>query len=130
MPCEYELDLARRLVRLRAWGVVTYAEMTATRLGFSSEPVFTSDFSQLYDFRDVTRISVTGDEIRETAAYSHFSSGSRRAFVAPHNVVYGLARMFAIYREVSGGREQICVFRNLADAEAWLGLADSSIAAI
>jgi len=38
MPCDYELDLERKWVRARAWGVVTYDDALANRKKFTSDP--------------------------------------------------------------------------------------------
>ena len=51
MPCDCELDLERRWVRARAWGVVTYADALAGRKKFIERPRFSPDFRQLYDGR-------------------------------------------------------------------------------
>jgi hypothetical protein len=40
------------------------------------------------------------------------------------DAVYGLARLYEAYREAEGGTVE--VFRNLSDAEAWLGLSEES----
>jgi hypothetical protein len=122
MPCDCEIDLARGLVKVRAWGVLTPADVMATRSKFTTHPAFRSDWSQLYDLREVTNIAATGSAIQEVADASVFGPGSRRAFVAPRDESFGLSRMFATYREIAGGREQIEVFRSIEEAEKWLGL--------
>src|ERR1035438_3885575 len=48
MPCDCELDLERRWVRARAWGVVTLADAMENRKKFMSLPGFEPDFWQLY----------------------------------------------------------------------------------
>jgi hypothetical protein len=125
MPCESEVDPERRLVKVRAWDVVTYAELMAARLKFTRDPAFDPDFFQLYDLSEVKRAPITEDQVRQLATDAVFSSGSRRAFVASSAFSYGLTRMFATYREINGGREQIELFRSVAAAEEWLGLKNS-----
>ena len=122
MPCEYEIDLTHRLVRTRAWGAVTHAELTAMRVRLTGDPAFQSDFSQLYDLREAVSLAMTADEIRELASYSHFGANSRRAIVAPKIAAFGTVRMFAIQREASGGQDEVRAFRSLAEANDWLGL--------
>jgi hypothetical protein len=122
MPSECEIDVPDRLVRCRAWGAVTHADITETRLKFTRDPAFHPDFFQLYDLREVTNTDIAADEIRDLASYAPFSHDVRRAIVAPQDAVYGVARMFALRREASGGQEQIRVFRSLAEANIWLGL--------
>jgi hypothetical protein len=122
MPCDYEIDLERRLVRCRGWGAVTHADITETRLKFTHDPAFSRDFCQLYDLREVTDVDTAPGEIRDLASYAPFSRDVRRAIVAPQDAVYGAARMFALRREAGGGQEQIRIFRSLTEANAWLGL--------
>ena len=122
MPCEYEIDLERRLVRCYAWGVLTHSEATALRERFSSDPAFNPHLFQMYDFREVTALSMTADQIRELASHSPFAPGARRAAIAPQHAVYGAARMFATEHEASVGESDIRIFRSLKEAEAWLGL--------
>jgi hypothetical protein len=87
---------------------------------FASHPSFTPDFSQIYDGRDITRITLTASEVGALAKDALFGPGSRRAFVAPHSDTYGAVRTFKIYREINAGKEEIQIFRSIEDAEAWL----------
>jgi hypothetical protein len=119
MPSEYQIDVANRLVRARAWGVLTHDDLMATLLGIRNDPAFKSDFSQLYDFREALPSPISAAKVRDLASYSNFGAGSRRALVAANDAIYGLLRMYAAHREAIG-REQIAVFRSLADAQAWL----------
>jgi hypothetical protein len=122
MPCAYEIDADYRLIRTRIWGLLTYAELTANRLRMENDPAFKADFSQLADLREVTAIALTGDQIREFAAHSPFTPGTRRAVVASSDVAFGLGRVYGSYREAISPKDQIRIFRHLNDAEEWLGL--------
>ena len=93
MPCDCELDLDRRLVRCRAWGVVTYDEAMATRRKFLSDPNFSPDFDQIYDGRDVTRIAISASDTGKLAMDAVFSAKARRALVAPSRDTYDFGRM-------------------------------------
>jgi hypothetical protein len=125
MPWNYEIDADHRLVRSRAWGVLTYQEITALRLRYTGDPAFRSDLSQLYDLRDVTSVTATLDELQEVATHASFGPGTRRAFVATHPVPYAFSRMYEAYRDFNGGQEEIEVFRSMEEAEKWLGLKNS-----
>ena len=120
MPCDCELDLARRWVRLRAWGVVTYDEVVASRRKFTTDPNFTPDFSELADAREVTRIAITTAQVGELAAAHIFGPRSRHAIVAPGRETYNTTRRYQIFREINGSEEQIRQFRSIEEAEAWL----------
>ena len=120
MPAECEVDPVRRLVKVRVWGVFTPANVMETRAKFTSDPAFSPVFFQLFDISEVTVVDMTAQEVRAAAVDEVFSENSRRALVAPRDDVFGLSRMFAIFREIHGGRERIEVFRTLEEAEAWL----------
>jgi hypothetical protein len=120
MPCDCELDLARRWVRARAWGIVTYDEIMTTRRKFTTDPNYSPDFNQIYDGGDVTKLSLTASQIGELARDDVFGAASRRAFVAPSRETYRMMRLFQNYRELNAGKEQIKLFRSLPEAEAWL----------
>ena len=120
MPCDCELDLAQRCVKVRASGVLTFDEMIAARRTFTADPNFSPDFYQLYDVRAVTRTTLTASDLATLANATLFSPASRRAVVAPGGETYGLARLFQIYRGLNAGSEPIKVFRTLEEAEAWL----------
>jgi hypothetical protein len=120
MPCECELDLVKRWVRCRAWGIVTYDEGIAARRKFTSDPNFSPDFNQIYDAREVTRLAITAAEIGVLARDDVFGPGSRRAMVAPRTDTYSFGRTFQLYRQINAGKEQIKLFRTIEEAEAWL----------
>jgi hypothetical protein len=120
MPCDCELDLERRWVRCRAWGIVTYEEGIAMRHKFTSDPSFSPDFNQLFDFSDATRLAITASEIGLLARDDVFGSGSSRAMVAPRTDTYGFGRTFHLYRQINAGKERIRIFRTIEEAEAWL----------
>ena len=120
MPCECVLDLERRWVRCRGWGVVTYDEALASRLKFTSDPNFTPDFYQLYDGREITRVCISASETGQLAMEAVFSPRSRRALVAPDRETYDFGRMFQIYRGINAHKDQVRLFRTIEEAEAWL----------
>jgi len=126
MPVDYELDLERRWVRCRAWGVVTLEEGLANRRNFLSDPNFSLDFHQLFDGSDIGRLAITAAEIGLLARDTIFSPTSRRAFVAPRTDTYSFARTYQLYRQINAGKDQIRLFRTVEDAEAWLSGLDIS----
>jgi hypothetical protein len=71
------------------------------------------------DFTHATRVDLSGEEVRDLAEASIFSTASRRAILAPSDSVHRLARMFEILREMAGERG-IRVFRNLDEAWEWV----------
>lgn len=120
MPADYQIDEQHRLVRARCWGDVTFEELKAGRLRLLNDPAFKSDFSLLFDCLDVPRSVLTTGQVRENAIHLPFGPGSRVAILVAHTASFGLARMFQTLRELSRGQEQIRIFTNKDEAEAWL----------
>lgn len=118
MPVSYQLEPARRLVRSRAWGVLTDSEIEAHYTRLAQDTGFDPSFRQLCDMTEVTRIDATAEMLRRLAQRAIFSPGTQRAFVAVQDAHYGLTRMFQVFCELEGTRVEI--FRDTADADAWL----------
>jgi hypothetical protein len=118
VPVSYQLEPVRRLVRSRAWGVLTDREIEAHYTRLVHDPGFESSFRQLCDMTEVTRIDATAEMLRRLAQQAIFSPGTQRAFVAVQDAHYGLTRMFQVFCELEGTRVEI--FRDTADADAWL----------
>ncbi|MGH7605140.1 MAG: hypothetical protein ACRENK_14245 [Gemmatimonadaceae bacterium] len=123
MPATYTIDRERQLVMSRIWGPATEAEVLEHNRKLKTDPLFDPKFQQFADMTDVTEILVSTDTIEETAHDAFFAPGVRRAFVAKDDACYGMARMYALYAESLG--QLVHVFREVAEAEAWLGLRES-----
>jgi hypothetical protein len=78
------------------------------------------NFSSLADFTGTTRVSVSSEDVRALAARNIFAPGSRCCVIAPTAEIFGLARMFQTFRELSGGREELQIFRDREEAMRWL----------
>ncbi|MGH7650281.1 MAG: hypothetical protein ACREMS_00410 [Gemmatimonadaceae bacterium] len=123
MPATYTIDRERQLVMSRIWGPATEAEVLDHNQQLKTDPLFDPTFRQFADMTDVTEILVSTDTIEQTAHDTFFAPGVRRAFVAKEDACYGMARMYALYAESLG--QLVHVFREAAEAEAWLGLRES-----
>jgi hypothetical protein len=120
MGMSYKIDQERRLVITRGWGELTTHELADVMSQILLDPRFDPSYRSLGDLRDVTSIAVDTLATAQTATSPLFADGTRRAIVATSDVAYGMARMFAAYSERTG--HQVCVFRDMASAEAWLEL--------
>ncbi len=120
MPATYVIDLARRLVISTGTGTVNDGDFRMHHQQLRHDPDFDPTFDQLTDFTGVTKVDVTTETVRVIASDHIFSERSRRAVVAPTSQVFGLARMFQSYRELSGGKEGIEIFRDREQALRWL----------
>lgn len=119
MPEFYTIDKERRLVLTTGSGVITLADAVSHMDKLSKDPDFDPSFSQIVDFTQVTRIELSADEIRRLAQRTIFSVTSRRAFIAPDEVAFGIGRMFQILRGLEG-EQGIRIFRSLEEALDWV----------
>ena len=120
MAFEFEIDAASRLVRIRMWGPVVLGDIFEVTRQITCDPSFQPGFSELIDLRELTSTAtLTADNLRELAS-SPLDPVALRAFVTPHASTFGLVRMFETYREINRSPERIAVFKELAEAEAWL----------
>src|SRR5437879_3373414 len=119
MPAEYQIDLPRRLVLSRAWGEATSADFIAHGHRLLADPGFSPDFRQLWDLTELKQSHTDFSQLAEMAKMAVFAPTSRRAFLAPVDVAFGVARMFQMLRETKG-ETGIRVFRDRAEALHWL----------
>ena len=100
-------------------GVLTQAEVLEQVRQLVTDPAVDPAFSQLVDCRQVTELKCSAEEVRQIANTDIFSAQSRRAFLVTDDLLYGLARMYEIHRELRG-EGGIRVFRNFDEAMAWV----------
>jgi hypothetical protein len=120
LPTSYQIDPKNALVTSRLWGPVTEQEVHDHNVSLRNDPKFVPTYRQLVDMTGVTEILVGTGMINSTSLDQFFTPGTRRAFVASSDGVFGLARMFALRAEGIG--QVIEVFRDVGKAEEWLGL--------
>jgi hypothetical protein len=120
MPITYEIDSTRRLVTTRLWGAVSAEEIYEHNRELRSDPAFDPSYRQCADMTGVTEVTVSTAVINDTALDQFFTPGTRRAFVASDDGVFGMARMYALRAENLG--QTIQVFRELGPAKEWLGV--------
>ena len=120
MPISYTIDHEKKLVITRLRDAVTEDQVYEHNRLLRSDPLFDPSYKQLTDMTELGEVLVGTGMIKDTARDHFFLPGVARALVAPSDVVYGMARMFAIHSESMG--QKIEVFRELEAAEMWLGL--------
>jgi hypothetical protein len=120
MSMSYTIDRVRRLVVTRGRGVISNRDLDDLTSHIRVDPAFDANFRSLADLREVTAVTVDSMATAAAAALPLFNLGTRRAIVAPADVVYESARVFATYAERAG--QEVRVFRELSEAEAWLEL--------
>lgn len=119
MPAAYKIDKEKRLVLTTAWGVISFSDMVAHKDKLLSDPDFERTYSQIIDLTQITEFALSNEDIRAFANFSVFSPESRRAIIAPGDLKFGMARMFATLRELQG-EKGIGVFRELEQALDWV----------
>ncbi len=122
MPADFFIDSQLGVVFSKGTGVFSEAVALDHMTRLLGHPDFNLEFKQLLDFRDVTSMELTNQEVRELAGRSVFSARSQRAFVVSTDLQFGLSRMFGTLREFRG-EHGIMIFREMSEAISWLGLA-------
>lgn len=118
MPCSYEFDVSRRLMILRAYGVVSIAELAEVRARGAADPAFDRTFAALVDFRGVTKVDRRLGLIREMAERPVVARTARIAILPPPGEPWGLARLFVAYAQLIG--RPVEIFKDVDEALRWL----------
>lgn len=129
MPARFEIDVTHRVVFSYAADRLTYTDLLRHQDRLVSDPRFSAEFAQIADFRDLdTGTEITTDEVRELAKHTIFSDKSRRAFVAPDETLFGLARVYASVRAATG-ESNVRVVKSVEDAAKWATVDASTVKA-
>ncbi len=122
MPFRYSIDKQHRLVLVVGSGRVTASEILGCIEQALQDPDFDAEFDEFTDLREATGADIDGYQVRALARRKLYSPQSRRAVLAPLPGVFGIARMWQIYTELSNDTTRFRVFYELTDALKWLGL--------
>ncbi len=127
MPISYRIDKQRRLVLTTATGVLTEEELLDHKRALIVDPEFEPGMRELTDVRTIERLSVTAAGVRKMVALDQDHTDRlgdyRLAIVAPTDASFGTARMYQMLTEANV--QSIGVFRNMEEAEQWLGVASA-----
>jgi hypothetical protein len=120
-----KIDKYGRLAQITARGSVNVLELKEIFLETVEHRDWQAGFKMLCDYRGIVDFAVTTrdiDNINEWQASIDAVIGDGKcAVVASRDSVFGMSRMWEM---ISTERSQrICVFRELEDAESWLGIA-------
>jgi hypothetical protein len=126
MPVTYTIDPTRRQITCAGYGIMTKDELDAHIQRLQADPAFNRQYRQFWDLTDVIRIELTFPEMMWLAEKNIFAPTTPRAFLAPTDATFGIARMFEMLREARG-ETGIRIFRERAEALAWLAAAPVEI---
>jgi hypothetical protein len=124
MPISHRYDPELRTLFVELTGEVTANELVDAARKLSSDESVPPGHNELVDLSGIAQTDVTGATLRHVA--SLYASTDRRpeesrvAIYAPGDLYFGLSRMYGAFRDPSP--VQIQIFRELAEARAWLGL--------
>jgi hypothetical protein len=125
MPACYRQDSARGVLVVTLRGDVTDQDLLDLARKASRDPEIEPGQHELVDCREVEAISASTQCLRRVAEIYAESDRAddevQVAIVAPRDAAYGVARMYQAFR--TGSPVDIQVFREMEQAEAWLGLA-------
>ena len=103
-------------------GTVDDAELLGSYAELTTNPDYDESLDDLVDLRGLERLDVSSESIRRLVSMftplDGVAPNTRLAIVAPRDDVFGMARMYQILR--SDAPEEIAVFRDRAEADAWL----------
>ena len=126
MPITYQIDETAGRVTLQFSETVTDADLMATFHRLYHDPRHRVGMGELTDCREVGRVEITSEGLQRLAeATGGMLDGPAMAWkvavVVPpdSDLLFGLSRMYELLRE--GSPEHVRVFRDMAEAERWLG---------
>jgi hypothetical protein len=120
VPLSYQIDKQNNVLVCKVSGALSADDVRKMRANLREDEAFSSDLYLLFDMLDNTEFGISPSEFRELAAESPMGKQSRRAYVAPSELAFGLLRIFAGHSLADPAYFR--VFRDLAEARLWLGL--------
>jgi hypothetical protein len=120
MPASYQIDTDRRIILSSASGKLTDQDLREHQRAVLADPDFEPTLNQLWDLQQVEQLDISTAAIRDLANSRSYAAETKRAVVAPRDVLYGTARMFQTLHEEAP--EDFQVFRDVGEAKGWLGI--------
>lgn len=122
MAITYELDEELQLIVIVASGVLTGADVVEMRESMDADPRLGFGFRELVDVRGITDLRVNSADIDNLLSmdevYGERVTSRLVAIVAASDSTFGMARMYEMRSDRDG---RVAVFRDEAEARAWLG---------
>jgi len=123
VPVDYTIDKKLGVVFTRAWGKLTDEDAFDYQRRLSVDSEFDPNFRQLADLSLVETFLVTSNGIQTLIDEDCWAPDSRRAFVSPSDLLFGMTRMGQTLME--GASRKMNVFRIKSEALCWLGIGEN-----
>lgn len=126
MAIRIKVDPAARVRHAILEGTVGDDELVDTYAAVLADPDFDPTLNDLVDARGVRKIDVTPAGVRRLAdlvqQVDRLLLPTKIAVVAADDVAYETARMYELMRAGQGAPAEHRVFRDMTEAQRWLGL--------
>lgn len=121
MPASVKVDAKNRIIYTAFEGKLNDGDFLAYRQVLKDHPDFHPEFSEVLDFSNVTELRVTVAFINSLAkSNSLYSPESKHAVVAPHDISFGVARLYQMLAQDT--RPNLAVVRSMAEARMFVGI--------
>jgi hypothetical protein len=131
MPIAYDIQPSQGAVFVTYEDRVTEPEYHTAWLRLYTDPRYRPGLGELVDCRPVSEFAVTPDALRNIAEMSLLAAGdpparAKVAIVVADEALEKVSRSYRAMQEATS--EMVAVFRDLTDAQRWLGLAPNCLA--
>ena len=124
MPILYTIAPDQKIAYIKAWGKVAVDEIMIEGARMFAETEWENGFNILCDYRETTDFNLSYEDVNKVVwqdkKHEHLFDKSKLAIVAKSDLVFGLSRMWEMRSQDSKLTKK--VFRDMNDAESWLGL--------
>jgi len=121
MAAHVKVDVKNGIVYSSFEGALNDNDILAHRDVLKTHPDFNPQFSEIVDFTEVKQLRVTVGLINSMAkSDSLYNPESRHAVIAPHDVTYGVARLYQMLAQDT--RPNVAVVRSMAEARRFVGI--------
>jgi hypothetical protein len=115
------VDINERLIISTFSGEINDADLLGSTSLIRSHPDFDPSFSDIVDFSGVTAGHISTSTVQNlSGSASIFNPTSMHVVIAPHDLVFGLARMAQVFAEKT--KPNIVVVRTIEEAREFLRL--------
>ena len=123
MSYAFRIDEHHGCIFVKWRGLVTLADSEMFLRDVEASPYFRSGLHRLHDYRSADYTFTVADirvALQETAMAGERHGFRKVAMLVPTDLAYGVSRMYQMLS--NDASQDICSFRNLDDAMAWLDL--------